>query len=133
MVEAVYAWLLETDSADEVLDAALDDHAVQPHDRAHAHTLLTQIIAHRDAADSLLERVLQHWSLERMGQVEVAVCYLGLHELRAGELPVEVILDEAVRLGKEYAGDESAAFINGLLDAAARMLRPGEAPPELPQ
>ncbi|MBN1425297.1 transcription antitermination factor NusB [Candidatus Fermentibacteria bacterium] len=127
LLQAVYAWLLETDAPDEVLDTALNEHAVQPDDREYAHRLLTEIIAHRAEADSLLARVLEHWSLDRLGQVEAAVCYLALHELRAGEIPTEVILDEAVRLGKEYAGEESAHFVNGLLDAAAGIVRPDAA------
>ncbi|MCU0610289.1 MAG: transcription antitermination factor NusB [Candidatus Eisenbacteria bacterium] len=127
LLQAVYAWLMEGDNPEEVLNDGLDFHAVDPDDRTRARDVLICIMRDRSEADGVLDRVLENWSMDRMGQVELAVCYLALHELRAqSDLPVEVIIDEAVRLGKEYAGDESGHFVNGLLDAAARILRPEE-------
>lgn len=125
LVQAIYAWLMETDSPEEVLDHALTFHEVRPDDRERAHRLFVGVRAQRDTADSILARLLVHWSLDRLGQVERAVCHLALYELAAeGDVPAEVVIDEAVRLGKEYAGAEAAHFVNGLLDAAVSIVRP---------
>ncbi len=125
LVQAIYAWLMETDAPEEVLDEVLAFHGVSPADRDHAHALFQGVVAHAEEADATLARLIEHWSLERVGMVERAVCHLALHELRHDpSLPVEVIVDEAVRLAKEYAGTESAHFVNGVLDTASRSLRP---------
>ena len=125
LLQSVYAWLMESDAPEEVLDEALSFHEVESENRDYAHRLFQGIVANRAAADQVLAKLLEHWSLDRMGQVELAVCYLALHELQADPgVPVEVIIDEAVRLGKEYAGPESGHFVNGLLDAAVAIVRP---------
>ena len=55
-----------------------------------------------------------------MGAVERAILRLATWELRGGELPAAVVIDEAVELAKRYAGAEAAPFVNGVLGAIAR-------------
>jgi N utilization substance protein B len=38
-------------------------------------------------------------------------------ELSGGEVPANVVLDEAIEIGREYGGGDSPRFINGVLDA----------------
>ena len=40
---------------------------------------------------------------------------MAIRELDRGELPLEVVIDEAVRLAKRYASAEGAALVNGIL------------------
>lgn len=129
LLQAVYAWLMETDDPEAVLDQALRSHRVDEENCSLAHDLFQGIMAHREATHGLLEQLLEHWTVERVGQVERAACHLALQELRAcPQTPVEVVIDEAVRLCKEYAGVESAHFVNGVLDSAARILRAARTP-----
>ena len=49
--------------------------------------------------------------------------YLALVELLerdAGEVPVEVVLDEAVTLAKRYASEDAARLVNGILGRLVR-------------
>jgi N utilization substance protein B len=48
------------------------------------------------------------------------VLRIALHELDAGLVPVEVALDEAVRLSKRYASDDAARLVNGILGRIVR-------------
>ena len=50
---------------------------------------------------------------------------VALYEMRHG-LPVEVAIDEAVNLAKEFCGADAPGFVNGILGSAARELE--EAP-----
>jgi hypothetical protein len=45
--------------------------------------------------------------------------------------PTEVILDECIDLAKTYGGEDSASFVNGILDRLARQLRPSDPAAEL--
>jgi N utilization substance protein B len=68
------------------------------------------------------------WSLERMPMLDLNVLRIGLFELLARpEVPVAVVIDEAVELAKRYSTDDSGRFVNGVLAALAREVRP-EAP-----
>ena len=76
---------------------------------------------------TLLDKVIaqnsENWSLERLSAIDRAILRLGIHELRCGETPPKVVLDEAVELAKTFASEDSAPFINGVLDAVCKSLK----------
>jgi N utilization substance protein B len=79
--------------------------------------------------DALIRAAAKNWKLERLLSVDRALLRLGVFELgQRPDTPTEVVLDECIELAKDYGSDESAAFVNGVLDTLARQLRrkPGE-------
>lgn len=69
----------------------------------------------------------QRWPLTRLAATDRAVLRIALAELlaRAGS-PARVVLDEAIEIARTYGSEESGRFVNGVLDRAARKLRPAE-------
>ena len=65
------------------------------------------------------------WPLSRIAPLERSILRLALWELRSGETPPEVAIDEAVRLAKRYSTDEAAGLVNGILAGALRTGEPG--------
>ena len=62
-----------------------------------------------------------------MGRVDRNILRLAAFELlHQPETPDRVAIDEAVELAKRYGGEESRAFVNGVLDGLARQVRPEE-------
>ena len=74
----------------------------------------------RDAIDAEVDAAAAGWTADRLGAVERSILRLATWELRQGELPAAVVIDEAVELAKRYAGAEAAPFVNGVLGAIAR-------------
>lgn len=73
----------------------------------------------RGDLDRILEEHLRGWSVARLGLVERAVLRLALYELaHCGEVPVAVVIDEAVELAKRFAGGRAAGLVNAVLDKA---------------
>lgn len=71
--------------------------------------------------DADIDRLASGWTVERLGAVERAVLRLALWELGGeAETPAAVAIAEAVALARRYASPEAAAFVNGILGAAAR-------------
>lgn len=66
--------------------------------------------------DEALDRVAKGWRTERMGKVELTLLRLAVYEMKYDEdIPVGVAINEAVELGKTFGGEESSAFMNGIL------------------
>jgi N utilization substance protein B len=100
-----------------------------PETRAYAEESVRGVIAERDSLDETIRSASEHWRLERMTRVDRNVLRLGTWELsHRGDVPTEVVLDEAVELAKRYGSEESGAFVNGVLDHVAKTLRPSDAP-----
>ncbi len=74
--------------------------------------------------DTLIGEHSQHWRMERMPAVDRNVLRLATYEMISAKLPPAVIIDEAIELVRRFSGDESAAFVNGVLDAIQRKLHP---------
>jgi N utilization substance protein B len=73
--------------------------------------------------DAEISRLARGWDLERIAPLERSILRVGLYEMRhRDDVPVEVAIDEAVGLAKEYCGADAPGFVNGILGSAAREL-----------
>jgi N utilization substance protein B len=73
--------------------------------------------------DEILGAHARNWRVSRMTVVDRNVLRLAVYELRDSEIPVAVVIDEAVELARRFGADSSPAFVNGVLDAVAREVR----------
>lgn len=77
--------------------------------------------AERGALDEQIARLSRGWDLERIASLERSIMRVALHEMHDPDgAPVEVAIDEAVNLAKEYCGADAPGFVNGILGSAAR-------------
>jgi len=89
-------------------------------DRAEA--LATGVISDVGTLDAEAARAAEHWRMSRIAVVERNILRLGIHELRRGEVPPKVAIDEAVRLAHWFGGARAPGFVNGVLDGIARTM-----------
>jgi N utilization substance protein B len=95
-----------------------DDYAVQ---------LVLGVERRGDEVNSLLGRHATGWSVERMPMVDRCVLKMAAFELlEEPDVPVAVVLDEAVELAKAYSTEDSGRYVNGVLSAVATEVRKKE-------
>lgn len=120
-VQALYVWDVSPDGGlARVSERLWSDLAVGAEERALAQPLVRQIAAHAVEIDRILAEVTANWRFERLGVIERSVLRLGVAELQLGTTPPRVVIQEAVRLAERFGSPDSARFVNGVLDAAAR-------------
>ncbi len=66
----------------------------------------------------------EHWRLDRMPAVDRNILRLAIHEMTRLDTPAAVVIDEALELARQFSGDASVPFINGVLDAVRKGLEP---------
>ena len=75
--------------------------------------------------DAVLSAHAQNWRVERMAVIDRLVLRLAVYEFLAEtNTPPRVIINEALELARSYSGEEAVAFVNGVLDAVRKELRP---------
>jgi N utilization substance protein B len=72
--------------------------------------------------DARITEAARDWSADRLGAVERNILRIALYELDRGEVPLEVVIDEAVTLAKRYATADAGRLVNGILGRVAREL-----------
>ena len=127
-VQALY----QIDVAASDLDEALERfwrsfEPVEREVREIAEEYVRGVARFRRAIDDAIEGVSANWRLDRMAKVDRNVLRLAVYELNhKSDVPVKVVLNEAIELGKKYGSESSGAFINGILDRLAQALPPRE-------
>ncbi len=87
-----------------------------------AEELAQGVVADVGALDAEAARASDNWRMSRMAVVERNILRLGILELRRGEVPPKVAIDEAVRLAHWFGGARAPGFVNGVLDGIAHAL-----------
>ena len=72
--------------------------------------------------DPLIVETAEHWRLSRMAALDRIILRLAIGEFLDGSTPRNVVINEALELAKTFSGDESAKFVNGILDAVKKKL-----------
>ncbi len=71
--------------------------------------------------DEMIAAAADHWDVSRMAVVDRNILRLAIHELiEHPDVPLRVVIDEAIELGREFGAAETPQFINGVLDAVWR-------------
>ncbi len=107
----VYQWDLAAGEIGARFDGEIDPWALQ---------LATEAIEHAAALDARITATAEGWTADRLGVVERSVLRLAICELDRGEVPAEVVIDEAVAATKRYASEEGARLVNGILGTLQR-------------
>jgi N utilization substance protein B len=109
---------------DEVFDRVADNFELPEGARAFAKELVFGTAARRDELDELVSAHATNWRISRMSAVDRNILRLATYELAHTETPTSVVLDEAIELARRFGSDPSPNFVNGVLDAVARSVRP---------
>jgi len=110
-----------TDVAGAVASWAEDfDLEIDPAAQAFAKELVAAATERAAKIDELITGASKNWRIDRMSRVDRNILRLGACELVAfRDVPVKVVINEAVELAKRFGTAESSAFVNGVLDRIA--------------
>lgn len=91
--------------------------------------LSTSLIAGvEESRSSIDQQIVAHsksWAIDRMPALDRAILRLAIYELTSrADVPMAVVIDEAVELAKRFSTDDSGKFVNGVLAAVAKKVRP---------
>jgi N utilization substance protein B len=88
-----------------------------------ARELVEGVAAQRERIDALIAACAEHWRLPRLSRVDLNLLRLATFELLARpEIPSSVTINEAIEIARRYGSEDSAAFVNGVLDHVAATL-----------
>jgi len=90
--------------------------------KAFAEELVRYTVGQMDKIDGMITETAEHWRLSRMAALDRLILRLAIGEFLHGETPRNVVINEALELAKTFSGEESAKFINGILDAVKKKL-----------
>jgi N utilization substance protein B len=89
--------------------------------RSFAEKLVRDVREHCTEIDRLIDCAAVNWQLDRISRIDLSILRLAVGEMiSSAEVPIEVVIDEAVELARGYSDIGAPAFVNGVLDRIAR-------------
>jgi N utilization substance protein B len=125
LVKALYQWQLTGHELPTLLEQYSGRAEFGRIDQEYFEDLLGRVIADTADLDALIARFADR-GIDQLDAVGRSILLLALAELKYREdVPVKVVINEAVKLAKRYGASESFRFVNAVADKAARTLRAG--------
>ncbi|GAC1632103.1 MAG: transcription antitermination factor NusB [Candidatus Acidiferrum sp.] len=90
--------------------------------REFANALFEGAAKEITTADEAITKHAVDWKLERIAAIDRAILRLGIYELQRGETPAKVEINESVELAKKFSSEDSASFVNAILDTIRKSL-----------
>lgn len=81
-----------------------------------ANHLIFGVRHHQEQLDSALQSAANNWSVPRMAVTDRSILRLATFELLHTDTPAVVVINEAIELAKRFGSNQSAGFVNGILD-----------------
>ena len=133
VLQSLFEWdlnALEKKEVHEVLGRNVTEFAPNKTDMPFMEKLLDGVMSKQSELDLVIEKAAPDWPIDRISPVDRNILRLGLFELLfadRGEVPAKVAINEAIELAKQFGGDNSSRFVNGVLGAVYKEIgEPGK-------
>ncbi len=133
VLQTLFEWDLnsiERDAINNVLERNILEFAPNKADMPYMDKLLDGILGKQTELDLILVKAAPEWPIDRISPVDRNILRLGLFELLFAdrkEVPAKVAINEAIELAKQFGGENSSKFVNGVLGAVYKEIgEPGK-------
>jgi N utilization substance protein B len=133
VLQTLFEWDLnnvERSEINVVLDRNMSEFAPNKADSPYMEKLLDGVLGKQSELDLIITKAAPEWPIERISPVDRNILRLGLFELLfadRSEVPAKVAINEAIELAKQFGGENSSKFVNGVLGAVYKEIgEPGK-------
>lgn len=124
-LQTLFEWSFNSTDTNEIIERDIAELEFPSVDRDLAHFLVAGVTSNLDTIDSIIESSAPEWPLVQVAKIDLAILRIAIFELYiARSVPPKVAIDEAIELGKEFGGENSGKFINGVLGTVVKTLMP---------
>jgi N utilization substance protein B len=116
--------LFERDAVGHALDATIDRLAESLELGADARSFAEELVAgvreNRERIDATIEETAPAWPLNQIAAIDRNILRLAIYEILIdNKVPMRAAINEAIELAKEFGGENSPKFINGVLGSVS--------------
>ncbi len=116
-MQLLFAWDANGSADDTATQQMIADGSDDDEVRRESLAMAKGTWEQREMIDPRVERLAPQWPPRRQPGVDRNLLRLAVWELTNLPTPPKVVIDEAIELSKEYSTEQSASFVNGVLDA----------------
>lgn len=128
-LQVLFEWSFLSSEIDEMVRRHVEQfgtdedagNEIKEFDEKLASTITKGVTDHIDELDEIIAKSAPEWPINQIAKIDLEILRMSIFELYiAKEVPPKVAIDEAIELGKEYGGENSGKFINGVLGTVVK-------------
>ncbi len=105
---------------DDTIARLLEETAASAEAEAFARELVDGVLANRDHIDEVIRKTAPSWPLEQVAAIDRNILRLAIYEILVdNRVPMRAAINEAVELAKQFGGEASPRFVNGVLGSVS--------------
>jgi transcription antitermination protein NusB len=115
----------DCESPEEIILRNASEFANDIVDIFFVRALLTGVLSKKSEIDLVIEKAAPDWPLDKISMIDRNILRIGLYELLfadSKEVPAKVAINESIELSKNYGGEKSSKFVNGVLGSVYKEL-----------
>lgn len=107
-----------------MLDQIAESGALSEEVKKYARDLVTRVYESLNQIDQSIQERAANWEMKRMAAIDRNIIRLAVAEMTYfTDVPVKVVIDEAVELAKTFGSSDSGKFVNGVIDSIHKKSR----------
>lgn len=116
-LKILYRRDITKEDIDKIIKSYWEENKINSGITGFSEQLAKGTVSNLEKIDDYIGKVSEHWTIDRMGIIDRNILRIAVHELLFMEdIPPKVTIDEAIEIAKKFGTDDSADFVNGLLD-----------------
>lgn len=125
-MQSLYEWDFfgkKADTLKKIVEKNIKEFGPGLKDLSLVWQLIDGVIANLSKIDKIIGKAAPEWPIEQINMVDRNILRIGLFELLYGkkeEVPPKVAINEAIELAKNFGGESSGRFVNGVLGTVYR-------------
>ena len=105
---------------DQTIARLLEETAASAEAEAFARELVQGVLTNRDRIDEVIRKTAPSWPLEQVAAIDRNILRLAIYEILIdNRVPMRAAINEAVELAKQFGGETSPRFVNGVLGSVS--------------
>lgn len=120
-MQSLYEWDFngkKPENLEKIVERNINEFGPGLEDKNFVQQIVNGVVSHLSKIDKVIEKAAPEWPIDQITLVDRNVLRIGLYELLYGnkeEVPPKVAINEAIELAKNFGGENSGKFINGVL------------------
>lgn len=112
---------------DEIIQYNYKAFAPEFGDHSFTDKIIRGVTDHLEAIDEYIKKFAPEWPIEQITNVDRNILRIGVYELVFDpDVPSKVAINEAIEVAKNFGGESSGKFVNGVLGSIFKNIGPAQ-------
>lgn len=121
----LFGWSILSGDLRKLTELAKEQLKIDAYDQGLLRLIIDGVTKNLETIDQIIKSTAPEWPITQIAKTDLTTLRIAVFELYiAQEVPAKVAIDEAIELAKEFGGEQSGKFVNGVLGTVVSNLLP---------